>query len=218
MSFIRGRAAAGRGAARVLLQLVICCGFVTTISAAETSKGADSGPSTGRFYAGVAVANLAFDDSYAGIDFSDASAGVAVFGGASLSDRVSLELSYDSLDAIDLHDVAGSGVTRFDVRTRRRTAAFSVLREVSLREIFGWQRDWRVFGLAGVYRSALRRSVLNRGENDGLSSNDDIGGLLLGAGALYRVHRVDLRGYVRQFGVGQDSEGREVGFAVQRRF
>jgi hypothetical protein len=217
MSFVR-RAAARGAAVRVLVQVAVCCGYAAFVSAAETGQKPDSDRANDRFYAGAGVASLSFDDGYGGIDFSDTSAAITLFGGFSLNDRLSLELSYDSFDAIDLHDLAGSGTVRFDVKTRRRTAAFSVRREVSLRDVFDWKRDWRVFAMAGVYRSDLRRSVLIRNTGVSSSIDDSVDGLLLGAGVLYRVGRFDVRGYVRQFGVGDNNEAREVGLAVQRRF
>jgi hypothetical protein len=217
MSFVR-RAAARGAAVRVLVQVAVCCGYATFVSAAETGQKADSERANDRFYAGAGVASLSFDDGYGGIAFSDTSAAIALFGGFTLNDRLSLELSFDSFDAIDLHDLAGSGIVRFDVKTRRRTAAFSVLREVSLKDVFDWKRDWRVFGMAGAYRSNLSRSVLIRNTGVSSSSDDDFAGLVLGAGVLYRVGGVDVRGYVRQFGVSDHNEAREVGIAVQRRF
>jgi hypothetical protein len=192
--------------------IIGCC--TAPASAAETPKKDESAH---RFYAGVTLGNLEFHDSYGGVGFSDTSVGLGVFGGVYLKDRLSLELSYDSLTAIDLHDLAGSGVSRFDVNTQRHTAAFSVVREVSMRDLFEWRRDWRFFGMAGVYRSSIVRtvSVLGAGE---ATSDDRITGALLGGGVLYQLGPVDLRGYFREFGVLGDKEAREFGVVVQRKF
>ena len=198
---------------RTLAGVVVCC-CTGAASGAETPKEAEPAH---RFYAGVTVGNLEFHDSYGGVAFSDTSVGLGVFGGAYLQDRLSLELSYDSLAAIDLHDLAGSGVSRFDVNTERHTAALSVVREVSMRDIFEWRRDWRFFGMAGVYRSSIVRSVSVLGAADA-TSYDRITGALLGGGVLYRVGPVDLRGYFREFGVLGDKEAREFGLVVQRKF
>jgi len=197
----------------VLIRVAICC-CAGSVSAAETPK--DDSPH--RFYAGVIAGSLEFHDSYGGLHFHDTSVGLGVFGGAYLKDRLSLELSYDSFTAIDLHDLAGSGVTRFDVEGRRRTAALSVVREVSMRDIFEWRRDWRVFGMAGVYRSDIDRSVTILGTGGSSSADERITGVLLGAGVLYKVGPVDLRGYLREFGVTDTKEGRDIGIVVQRKF
>ena len=201
-------------AVRVLIRVALCCG-TGLVSAAEPTKDSDVAH---RFYAGVTVGNLEFHDSYGGVHFHDTSVGLGVFGGAYLKDHLSLELSYDSFAAINLHDLAGSGVTRFDVESQRRTAALSVVREVSMRDIFEWRRDWRVFGMAGVYRTSLGRSVTVLGNGESSSTDESIGGALFGGGVLYKVGPVDLRGYFREFGVLGDKEGRDVGIVVQRRF
>jgi len=201
-------------ALRTVIGVAVCCG-AQALWGADTAKDAEP---PHRFYAGVTLGSLDFHDSYAGVSLHDSSVGLGVFGGAYLKDRLSLELSYDSFTAIDLHDVAGSGVTRFDVQSRRRTAALSVVREVSMRDIFEWRRDWRVFAMAGVYRSNIGRSVTVLGTGESSSAGEGITGALLGAGVLYKVGPVDLRGYFREFGVTDTREGRDIGIVVQRRF
>lgn len=201
-------------ALRALVGTAVC--FVAQVVwAADKSKDAEPAH---RFYAGVTLGSLDFHDSYAGVSLHDESVGLGVFGGAYLKERLSLELSYDAFTAIDLHNVAGSGVTRFDVQNRRRTAALSVVREVSMRDIFEWRRDWRVFGMAGVYRSSMDRSITLLGTGERSSAGEGITGALLGAGVLYKVGPVDLRGYVREFGVLDNKEGRDIGVVIQRRF
>ncbi len=202
-----------RGAVRTLIRVVICC-CAGSVSAAEAPK--DDAPH--RFYAGLTVGSLEFHDSYGGFRFHDTSVGLGVFGGAYLKDRLSLELSYDSFAAIDLHNLAGSGVTRFDVQSRRRTVALSVVREVSMRDIFEWRRDWRVFGMAGVYGSNFARSITVLGAGESSSADERITGALLGGGVLYKVGPVDVRGYLREFGVTDTKEGRDIGIVVQRKF
>jgi hypothetical protein len=201
-------------ALRTLIGAAVCCG-AQAVWGADTSKDAEP---PHRFYAGVTLGSLDFHDSYGGVHFSDTSVGLGVFGGAYLKEHLSLELSYDSFAAIDLHDLAGSGVTHFDVQSRRRTFALSVVREVSMHDIFEWRRDWRVFGMAGVYRSSFARSitVLDTGERS--SADEGISGALVGAGVLYKVGPVDLRGYFREFGVTDTKEGRDFGIVVQRKF
>jgi hypothetical protein len=212
MSVSRGSGVGHAVCALIGLATYCCAG---SISAADKPEDADS---PHRFYAGVTLGNLDFHDSYGGVHFNDASVGLGVFGGAYLKDHLSLELSYDSFAAIDLHDLAGSGVTRFDVESRRRTVALSVVREVSMRDIFEWRRDWRVFGMAGVYRSNIGRSITVLGTGQSSSADEGITGALLGAGVLYKVGPVDLRGYFREFGVLDNKEGRDIGIIVQRRF
>lgn len=193
--------------------LCCCAGAVAAADAPKTVEGTLAH----RFYGGAAVGSLAFDDRYGGLRFSDSSLGLSLFGGVYVKERLAIEVSYDSFDAIRLRDVAGSGTLRFDVDTHRRTQAVSVLREVSMRDILGWKRDWRVFGSAGFYKSELRRSVSPAAAATA-PLNDDVTGLVLGAGVLYRVGGLDLRGYVRESGATDRREGGEVGLGVQRRF
>src|SRR5689334_20835169 len=165
-----------------------------------------------RFYAGMTLAALDFDDNYRGIALSDSSTGLGVYGGFRLKDRLALELSYDSFDAIDLTDIAGSGIVRLDVETERRTATLSVLREVSFKELFDWRRDWRIYGTAGVYDSELRGTVTARGASSTSTRSfvhDSDTGLVFGAGALYALGRFELRGFVLS-----GSDVREYGAAV----
>src|SRR6185295_2688407 len=108
-------------------------------------------PHGSRFYAGMTVATLAFDDDYEGLKLDDSSTGYGIYGGFRIKERLALELSYDAFDAaIDLHDIAGSGIVRLDVATERRTTTLSVVRDISFKELFNWRRDWRVYGAAGV--------------------------------------------------------------------
>ncbi len=190
--------------------------FALVASAGEAQKK-DAAPAQ-RWYAGVNLGSLDFRDSYAGVGLHDTSVGLGVFGGAYLKDRLSLELSYDAFTAIDLRDVAGSGVKHFDVKNQRHTVALAVVREVSMRDIFEWRRDWRFFGVAGAYRSDLDRSVTMLGASEPVRTADRINGVLLGGGVLYRLGPVDLRGYFREFGMLEDKEGHEIGVVVQRKF
>ena len=192
-------------------------GLAATLCALAAARAAAAaepdGAAGSRLYAGVAVLALDFVDAHEGVTFDDASTGFGVYGGFRLHDRLALELSYDAFDAIDVRDIAGSGIVRLDVETERRTATFSVLREISLKELFGWPRDWRLYGTAGIYDSDLRRTVTTLGSNVRRSVRDGDTGLLLGAGVLYAVGPVELRGYVLGGG-----DAREVGAAVQLRF
>lgn len=199
---------------RSLVAAILGCGALA-VSAAEPPKKDAEEPH--RFYAGVNLSSLSFNDTYAGVALRDDSVGLGIFGGAYLKERLSLELSYDSFTAIDVHDVAGSGVTHFDAKSERRTVTLAVVREVSLREVFDWKRDWRVFGMAGAYRSDISRTITLLGTGQS-TSQEGITNALLGGGVLYRVGPVDLRGYFREFGVMGDKEARDFGLVVQRRF
>lgn len=173
----------------------------------------------GRLYSGIGVVHLKFSDELEGLVLDDVSAGAALYLGFHLREPLSLELSYDAADAIDRSDVAGSGIVRFDVVTERRTAAIAVLREVSLAELLNWRRDWRLFGLAGIYRSDLTRTITHVAGSSARTETDErITGALLGAGVIYRVGAVELRGYVRKLGILDRSEATEAGAAVQLRF
>jgi len=172
----------------------------------------------GRLYAGITAATLEFYDEQNGISFNDSSTGFGLYAGFLLREQLAVELSYDSFDAIDLHDLAGSGTARFDVTTQRRTVAFSAVRTISLRELFSWPRDWRLFGTIGVYDSRLARTITPLGSGTPASVDDESTGLALGAGVLYRIGPVDVRGYVRTLGAIDNREALEAGAAVQLRF
>lgn len=194
--------------ARLLVAALCALAAAQSAAAAEPEH-----PLRSRLYAGVTFAALDFVDAYKGVRLSDTSTGFGVYGGFRLRERLSLELAYDSFDAIDLHDIAGSGVVRLDVETERRTTTLSVLREISFKELFDWRRDWRVYGAAGIYDSNLRHKVTTLGSSARRSVDDGETGLLLGAGVLYAVGRVELRGYLLNGG-----DAREAGAAVQLRF
>ena len=89
----------------------------------------------------------------------------------------------------------------------------SVLRQVSLRELFNMPRDWRVYGMFGVYDSNVDRTVTNLTSYAQTSVQEKNTGLLGGVGMLYRLGRVDLRGGLRFWG-----DARDVDFAAQFRF
>ena len=184
------------------------------LAAAPVARAAEpDGANGSRLYAGVAVLALDFVDSHEGVTFDDVSTGFGVYGGFRLHDRLALELSYDAADAIDVRDIAGSGIVRLDIETERRTTTFSVVREVSLKELFEWPRDWRLYGTAGIYDSDLRRTVTALNTNTRRSVRDSDTGLLIGAGVLYALGHVELRGYLLSGG-----DAREFGAAVQFRF
>jgi hypothetical protein len=188
-------------------------------SIAAHAHAAEPGESIGaRLYAGVGAASARFDDQYEGIGLADTSIGLGLYAGVRLRERLAIELSYEAFDAIDLHDVAGSGVLRFDAKTERRSTMLGVLREISLRELFGWRRDWRMFGVAGFYGSDLERTVTLLGSGARSSVGDSDAGLFVGAGVIYQLGRVELRGYLRELGVLDRGEAREAGGAVQFRF
>ena len=86
----------------------------------RSSRGADSREGNAarrRFYGGVDVASIHYDDKYADIAFAGSSIGFGLYGGFRVNDHLSVELAYDQATAIDKHDVAGSGTVFFNVET-----------------------------------------------------------------------------------------------------
>jgi opacity protein-like surface antigen len=182
--------------------------------AARAAEPAAPAPSLGsRFYGGVGLASVHYDDTYGDVAFSGSSLGLGLYGGFRVNDHLSVELAYDGSNAIDLHDVAGSGIVHFDVDSQLRTLSASVLRQFSLREFLNLQRDWRVFGMLGVYDSKIDRTVTDLASNAQVSAEQNSSGVLAGAGVLYRLGRVDLRGGLRFWG-----DARDVDVAAQFRF
>ena len=82
---------------------------------------APKGPLVSRFYGGVDVAAVHYDDKYADIAFGGSSIGLGLYTGFRVNDHLSVELAYDGADAIDKHNVAGSGIVYFNVETELRT-------------------------------------------------------------------------------------------------
>lgn len=203
---------------RIISLVLTVCSFASCPLSAQGADPEGEGDADARLYVGVGVARLTFDDEFNGLKFDDVSTGISAYAGFRLREQLSLELSYDAADAIDLADLAGSGIVRFNVVNERRTVAISALREISLRELLNWQRDWRLFGMAGIYRSDLERAITTIGSNQRTDSDDWIAGALLGAGVIYRLSSVEVRGFVRQFGVLDRSEAMETGASVQIRF
>jgi opacity protein-like surface antigen len=192
---------------------------LAAFSIAVRAHAAEPDESIGaRLYAGVGAASARFEDEYEGIGLADTSIGLGLYAGVRLREHLAIELSYEAFDAIDLHDVVGSGIARFDAKTERRSAMLGVLREISLRELFGWRRDWRMFGVAGFYGTDLERTVTLLGSDARSSAADSDSGLFVGAGVIYQLGRVELRGYVRELGALDRGEAREAGGAVQFRF
>jgi hypothetical protein len=211
------RLRAGRlGVALVFLTFGVLAASSSGVRAADSDDSDDTADA--RLYAGTGLNRVSFDDAYNGVSLDDISTGFVAYLGFRLREQLSLEVSYDASDAIDRSDVAGSGIVRFDVVNERRTVAISALRELSLQELFGWRHDWRVFGVVGVYRSDLDRTATILGSNQQTASGDEITGALLGAGFLRRIGPIEVRGYVRTFGVLDAGEASETGATVQFRF
>jgi hypothetical protein len=200
--------------------LVLFLAFAGLAAALSLDASAADAEDAGvaRFYAGTGITRVSFDDAYNRVNVDDVSTGFVAYLGFRLREQLSLEVSYDASDAIDRSDVAGSGVVRFDIVGERRTVAISALREVSLQDLFDWRRDWRVFGIAGIYASSLDRTVTTLGSNVRTANSERIHGALLGAGFLRRIAGVEVRGYVRQFGILEGAEALETGATVQFRF
>jgi len=194
---------------RSLLCVGVCWLTVSAAFAQDEPRSQE-----GKFYVGVGASTLKFEDEFDGIDLKDRSAGLGVYAGFRVRDNVLVEVYWDTFDAIDRQNVLGSGVVRFDATTERRTLSASVLREVSLNDLFNWRRDWRVYGALGFYSSALERSATDLASGETVRVEDDVSGLLIGAGVLYRMRGFDVRGYARWFGVLDRNEASEVGVAA----
>ncbi len=171
-------------------------------------------PLISRFYGGVNVASVHYDDKYADIAFAGSSIGLGLYTGFRVNDHLSVEFAFDTTDAIDKHNVAGSGVLYFNVDTELRTLSASVQRQFSLRELFNLlSRDWRVYGMFGVYDSSLDRTVTDLTSNAQKQVHENNAGALAGFGMLYGLRRLELRGGFRFWGDARDLE-----IAAQFRF
>jgi len=208
-----GSASASAGVRAAAIAVLVLPALAAPARAAEPAVSAPSASIGSRFYAGLDVASLHVDDSYGGVGFSGSTTGAGLFGGFWVNDRLSVELEYEWIDALDLHDIAGSGITHFDINSQRDTVSVSVLRQVVLKDFFNFKRDWRVYGMLGVYESDIHRTVTDLGSSAQISAADNSSGVLAAAGVLYKVGRFELRGYLRGWG-----DVREVGAGAQIRF
>ena len=210
-----GRPASGRRAVSApRVGVVAAFLLVATSQAAGAAEPTSPKASLGsRFYGGVDVASVHYDDTYGDVAFNGSSIGLGLYGGFRVSDKLSVELAYNETTAIDKHDVAGSGVVYFNVETELHTFSASVLRQVSLRDLFNLPRDWRVYGMLGVFDNNLDRTVTDLASYAQVSVQEKNTGALAGGGMLYRLGRVELRGGLRFWG-----DARDVDFAAQFRF
>jgi hypothetical protein len=186
----------------------------TVASGARAAEPAAAKPALGsRFYGGVDVAAIHYNDTYGDVAFGGSSIGLGLYTGFRVNDKLSVELGYNETNAIDKHNVEGSGVVVFNVETELHTITASVVRQVSLRELFNMPRDWRVYGMFGVYDNNLDRTVTDLASYAQTSVQEKNAGVLGGFGMLYRLGRLDLRGGLRFWG-----DARDVDFAAQFRF
>jgi hypothetical protein len=199
----------------ILLSTVVCAAAASIATAADDDKGEQKSP---RFYAGLGVANLEYAVEHEGIEFSDDSAGIDAFAGFRLTDRLGLELAYKSFDNIEADDIAGSGVDRLDIEMPLDIVVVKAVASLSLQEVFGWRRDWRVYGSAGAYRTDFDRTATTLATGATETVRDQETGLTIGTGALYRIGPIDLRGYVEWLGVLDEDEAWDAGVAVQFSF
>jgi outer membrane protein with beta-barrel domain len=190
-----------------LLLATAACG---ARAAEPTTKATPLGS---RFYGGVDVASIHYNDTYGDVAFGGSSIGLGLYTGFRVNDKLSVELAYDETTAIDKHDVEGSGVVVFNVETELHTVSASVVRQISLRELFNLPRDWRVYGLLGLYDTDVDRTVTNLASYAQASQHEKNSGVLAGTGMLYHLGRLELRGGFRFWG-----EARDLDFAAQFRF
>lgn len=209
---------AGRRA--IGLRAIAACASIAAwvLSFVVLAQDARSPGDEPRLYAGVGAADLELAAAHAGTRIRDSSLGLGVHGGFKLRERLAIEVSYGSADAVELDDVWGSGTTRFDVASDWSTLAVRAVGELSLQEWLRWRRNWRLYGALGGYESRVTHRVTTRGTSVTERVRDDEAGLMLGTGVLYAVGPVDLRAYVEWYGVLDELEARATGVAVQWRF
>ncbi|HUO67581.1 MAG TPA: outer membrane beta-barrel protein [Gammaproteobacteria bacterium] len=198
-----------RGAG-VVAVLVLAAAPWTARAAEPTAPKTSLGS---RFYAGVDVAAIHYNDTYGDVAFGGSSIGLGLYAGFHVNDKLSVELSYNETTAIDKHDVEGSGVKVFNVETELHTVSASVVRQLYLRDLFNLPRDWRVYGQLGVFENNLDRTVTDLASYAQASQQEKNSGVLAGMGMLYRLGRFDLRGGLRFWG-----EAHDLDFAAQFRF
>jgi hypothetical protein len=171
-----------------------------------------------RFYAGAGIASADFEDRHVGIGYDDAPLAWHAYGGFRFRDRIAFELGYKTLGDIESGEIAGSGMERLEIGSEF-DAVFGRLRaSLSLSELFGWQRQFTVFGTIGYFDSETNRRVVEFGASRTSDVSIDDGGIALGAGLIYRLGKVDLRGYVERFEVGDGAETFDVGVAAEIAF
>jgi opacity protein-like surface antigen len=203
------RAASKR--AGVIAALVVALAPWAAQAAERTAAKAT--PLGSRFYGGVDVAAIHYDDKYADIAFAGSSIGLGLYSGFRVNDHLSVELAYDEATAIDKHNVAGSGTAYFNVETELHSVSVRVQRQFSLRELFNLPRDWSAYAMFGVFDNNLDRTVTDLASYKQVSVQEQKGGAVGGVGMLYRLGRMELRGGFRFW-----SDARDLDFAAQFRF
>jgi hypothetical protein len=190
---------------------------VLALAAPLTARAAEPTPSKtslgSRFYGGVDVAAIHYNDAYGDVAFGGSSIGLGLYAGFHVNENLSVELAYNETTAIDKHDVEGSGVKVFNVETELHTVSASVVRQIALRDLFKLPRDWRVYGQLGIFDNNLDRTVTDAATFAQASQHENNSGVLAGVGMLYRLGRFDLRGGFRFWG-----EAHDLDFAAQFRF
>jgi Outer membrane protein beta-barrel domain len=202
----------GRARARYAVVAALLLAAAPWAARAAEPAG-QTAPLGSRFYGGVNLASVHYDDTYGDVAFPGSSIGLGLYTGFRVNDHLSVELAYDGTNAIDRHNVAGSGVVYFNVDTELRTLSATVLRQFSLHELFNLPRDWRVYGMFGVYDDKIDRTVTDLSSYAQVSGQENESGIVAGAGMLYHLGRVELRGGLRFWG-----DARDIDVAAQFRF
>lgn len=194
--------------------LALLLTFPSVLAHAEGSKGGV--PS--RFYAGIGIATLELHDAHRGVTYGGSSRALAPFGGVRLLENLDLEMAYLRFDDLGVRDVAGSGTARLRIDAELDGVVIRAVGRLPLGDSLGWRHDWSLYGSAGYYESTVRRDVTELRTVALESARKRESGPVLGAGALYGLGPLDLRGYVQWFGVLDRREAREIGIAAQIRF
>ena len=199
------------------LSIAVLAGTGATASSIGLAADDDSEESS-RFYAGLGAETLEYSVEHEGIEFTDTSTGLDLFGGYRLNDWLGVELAYKTFDDIGVEGIWGSGTTRLDIDMSLDIVVAKAVGQLSFRDLLGWERDWRVYGTAGLYQTDFERSAVTLGTGVTEIVRDEKSGLTVGAGALYRLGPVDLRGYVEWLGFLDEDEAWNAGLAVQFSF
>lgn len=210
MSMMKDALPTGRAAAGALLGVLAL--LVTLPSLGQ------QGPEPSRIYAGAGLAGVDFDDRYQGAIYGDTSTGWQIYGGYRLGDRTAIEAAYKSFGNLSARDVAGSGIERLDVSAALDVAVVRALWALPMAEVFGWRREFSLFGTLGYYSATTKRRAVELNSLVATSASARDSGLAFGGGVIYRLGRVELRGHFERLAVDRIDRARDVGVAVQFTF
>lgn len=172
---------------------------------------------SGNRYFGVGAAQIDHSADEGGIAFDDAVAGISVYGGLQLRERIALEGSLTSLPSVSSGEMPGSGVARLRIDSEIHELVVRGVFSLYLGDGFPRAARWTLFGTAGAFAAAEKRRVAELTASTVTRKRIDDSGFALGVGVLYDLPRLRLRATAEQRD-GRHIDQIAIGIATEFRF